>query len=106
MGKTDYTNDIIVREFLSAFVIYKSRKENKKIISFKEDKKNRQLIWNIGKLKKGDEFIINYTVKFSNGKTKDLIESKGFVVNIPSSTIYNTIGINLKEKQMNLIKNS
>ena len=106
MGKTNYADDLIVTEYLSSFVTYKSRKENKKIVSFKEDKNNRQLIWNLGKLKKGDEFIINYTVNVSNGNAKDLIESKGFVANISSSTIFNVIGNNLKKEQMNLIKNS
>ena len=106
MGKTDYTDDLIVTEYLSSFVTYKNRKEKKKIVSFKEDKENRQLIWNIGKLKKGDEFIINYTVSISSGNPTNVIESKGFVANISSSTVYNVIGNNLKKEQINLIKNN
>ena len=55
-------------------------------------------------MKKGDEFIIEYIVDITSGKPKDIIENKGFVGNIDSSTVKNVIGINLKEKQMNAIK--
>ena len=106
MGKADYTDDLIVTENLSPFVKYKKRKESKKVASFKEDKDNRQLIWNLGKLKKKEEYTIIYTVEVSSGNSRDIIESKGFVANIPSALVYNTIGKNLKKEQMNSIKSS
>ena len=102
MGKKDYNDDLIVNEKLSKFVTFKSHKENKNIISF--DENNRALKWNIGKLKQGDEFIIEYTVNINSGNATDIIESVGFVGNIDSSPIKNIIGINLKEKHMDAIK--
>ena len=79
MGKKDYNEDLIVNEKLSKFVTFKSHKENKNIIYFKNDENNRALIWNIGKLKQGDEFIIEYTVNINSGNATDIIESVGFV---------------------------
>ena len=55
-------------------------------------------------MKKGDIFIINYLVKVTSGKPKDIIESTGFVGNIPSSIIKNVIGVNLDKSKMDLIK--
>ena len=103
-GEEDYNQDLIVTEKLSEFVTFKSHKENKEVNNFDYDKENRTLIWNIGKLKKGDEYIIEYTVNVTNGKPKDIIENKGFVGNIDSSKVKNIIGNNLKEKHMNAIK--
>ena len=102
-GEDDYNEELIVTENLSKFVTYKTKKENKKIKNFKTEQNNKKLIWNLGKLKKKDEFIIEYTVKVSNGKANDIIESKGFVANITSSTITNVIGNNLKKNQMDLL---
>jgi len=102
-GEYDYNEELIVIENLSKLVTYKTKKENKKIKNFKTEQNNKKLIWNLGKLKKKDEFIIEYTVKVSNGKANDIIESKGFVANITSSTITNVIGNNLKKNQMDLL---
>ena len=104
--KNDYNYDIIVTENISEFVEYESHFENNSLISFNYDMKKRQLIWNIGKLKKNEEFIINYLVRVTSGKTGDIIESKGFVANIPSSVIKNYIGTNLNKNQMERIKNN
>ena len=78
-GKEDYNEDLIVREKLSEFVTYNSHNVNKDIINFKEE--NRTLIWNIGKLKKGDQFIIKYTVNITSGGKKDI---RYFSLSFPS----------------------
>ena len=100
--KEKYTEDLIVTEYLSDFVAYKSHKESKKNINFK--KENNKLTWNIGKLNSKEEIIIEYTVNVQNGKPKDKIINKGYVGNIPSATVFNVIGTNLNKEQMNLIK--
>ena len=97
-SKKDYEEDLIVTEFLSEYVEYESHYENKEIISFNYDK-NRILSWNIGKLKNGSEIVLNYLVKVTSGKSNDIINSTGFVKNIPTSKIKNTIGINLNGNQ-------
>ena len=102
--KEDYTEDLIVTEYLSDLVAYKSHKENKKKIKFKNDKDNNKLTWNIGKLKKKDGVIIEYTVEVKSNISESIIESKGYVGNIQSATVFNTIGTNLKKEQINLIK--
>ena len=103
-GDKDYNEDIIVTEIISQYVEYQDHSENRQIISFQQDSQNNKLIWNIGKLHKGDEYIITYKVKVIKGKTNDVIVSTGFVGNIRSSTVKNFIGKNLKESQKNLIK--
>ena len=103
-GDKDYNEDIIVTEIISQYVEYQDHTENRQIISFQQDSQNNKLIWNIGKLHKGDEYIITYKVKVIKGKTNDVIVSTGFVGNIRSSTVNNFIGKNLKESQKNLIK--
>jgi len=105
-GDKDYKDDIIVSEIISQYVKYQEHTENRPIIDFQIDTKNNKLIWNIGKLNKGDEFIITYKVKVIKGNTNDIIVSTGFVGNIRSSTVKNYIGKNLKESQKNLIKNN
>ena len=103
-GDKDYNEDIIVTEIISQYVEYQDHSENRQIISFQQDSQNNKLIWNIGKLHKGDEYIITYKVKVIKGKTNDVIVSTGFVGNIRSSSVNNFIGKNLKESQKNLIK--
>ena len=103
-GDKDYNEDIIVTEIISQYVEYQDHSENRQIISFQQDSQNNKLIWNIGKLHKGDEYIITYKVKVIKGKTNDVIVSTGFAGNIRSSTVNNFIGKNLKESQKNLIK--
>ena len=106
--KEDYTEDLIVTEFLSDKVTYESHKESISKISFTNDKENKKLIWKIGQLKKGNEIIIEYTVKVKtnalNDESENKIISKGYVGNIPSSTVFNFIGTNLKKGQISLIK--
>ena len=99
----DYTEDLTVTEYVSDLVIYKSHKENKKNIPFFE-KNNGVLIWELGKLKKKEEIIIEYKVLVISGNLNDKIESKGYVGNIPSSTVFNIIGTNLNKDQKYLIK--
>ena len=103
-GDKDYNEDIIVTEIISQYVEYQDHSENRQIISFQQDSQNNKLIWNIGKLHKGDEYIITYKIKVIKGKTNDVIVSTGFVGNIRSSSVNNFIGKNLKESQKNLIK--
>ena len=100
----DYKYDLIVTEKLSQYVAYKSHYESKKIVSFNYEINNNTLIWNIGKLIKGEEVIINYSVKITSGNFGDIIENIGFTGNIPSSTVKNKIGINLDNKRKELIK--
>ena len=78
--------------------------ESKEIKSFNYDIKSKRLIWNIGKLGVNETINITYMTKVTNGKSKDIIESSGLVGNIPSSTIKNTIDINLNKNQKQLIE--
>ena len=104
--KENYKEDLIVEENLSQYVSYEIYYSNSTIINFEYNQKNRKLIWNIGKLKIKEEKIINYIVKVIGGKPYDIIENIGYVGNIPSSVVKNTIGINLNKKQKNAIKNN
>ena len=103
--KNDYNDDLIVIENLSKFVTFHSSYQNK-TSKVKFERNAQKLIWNIGKLKKGETIIIHYIVRVTSGKLNDVILSTGFVGNIESSTIRNTIGINLNENQKNLIINN
>ena len=100
-GKENYKEDLIVLENLSQFVKYEKYYSNSSVIYFENNIKERQLKWNIGKLKSKEEKIINYTVKVISGNPYDIIENIGYVGNIPSSEIKNTIGINLNKNQKN-----
>ena len=55
-------------------------------------------------MKNDSKIILNYLVKVTSRKSKDIIKSTGFVNNIQTSTIINTIGINLNEYKKELIK--
>ena len=103
-GNKIYNYNLIVYENLPKYVTFLDHQENNAILSFNYEQDNKRLKWDLGKLKKGQEFIINYTVKITSGKPGDIIESTGLVGNIPSSIIRNTIGVNLDANQMNLIK--
>ena len=103
-GDLDYNQDLIIIENISQYVTYEAHYENKTIISFKYELNSNTLIWNIGKLKKGEQIIVSYFAKVTSGKSGDIIESSGMVGNIPSSTIKNIIGINLDNKKKDLIK--
>ena len=103
-GEKEYNYDLIVTENLSPYVTYETHYETKMILSFKYNINNKTLIWNTGKLSKGEEIVISYFVKITSGKFGDIIESKGFVGNIPSSIVTNIIGINLDNKKKELIK--
>ena len=102
-SKKDYTDDLIIKENISEFVEFITHYESKNVISFNYNIKDRTLTWNIGKLKKDEKIIINFIVRIISGKPGDKIQSIGFVGNIHSSTITNTIGINLNKNQKNLI---
>jgi len=99
-----YNYNLIVYENLPKYVTFLDHQENDAILSFNYEQDNKRLKWDLGKLKKGQEFIINYTVNITSGKPGDIIESTGVVGNISSSIIRNTIGVNLDANQMNLIK--
>ena len=103
-GSKIYSYDLIVYESLPKYVTFLDHQENNAILSFIQEPEKKRLKWNLGKLKNGQEFIINYTVKVTNGNPGDIIESIGLVGNIPSSIIRNTIGVNLDLNKMNLIK--
>ena len=103
MSKDKYKNDLIVTENLSQFVTFETNYENKKNINFNYDIKNKKLICNIGKLESKEEIIIHYLVKVTSGKSKDIIESIGYVNNIPTTRIKNIFGINLNNNKKNLI---
>ena len=105
-GHENYKEDLIVTENLSKFVSYELYYTNNSNLNFEYNNKERKLIWNIGKLKAKEEIIINYIVKIISGKPYDIIENIGFVGNIPSSKVQNTICFNLNKNQKNsLIKN-
>ena len=99
----NYENDLYVIENLSKYVTFESQVSNKTIISFENNMKDRQLKWNLGKLKSGEEFILYYIVRVTSGNNNDTIENIGFVGNIKSSTVQNIIGNNLNKKQKNTI---
>ena len=103
-GKEDYKDDLIVIENISQYVTYEIHYESKENIYFENNSTNKQLKWNIGKLKSNEEVTISYIVRITSGKPNDIIESIGFVNNINSSTIKNIIGINLNQNQKNYIK--
>ena len=103
-GSKIYSYDLIVYENLPKYVTFLDHQENNTILSFIQEPEKKRLKWNLGKLNKGQEIIINYTVKITSGKPGDIIESTGLVGNIPSSIIRNTIGVNLDANKMNLIK--
>ena len=97
-----YEKNLIVTEILSEYVAFEDHNESEVVLTFNKDL--NKISWNIGRLKSGQEFVINYTVKITSGKPRDVIISTGKVGNIPSSVIKNVIGVNLNENQMNLIK--
>ena len=99
--KEKYNDELIVTEYLSEFVTFKSHKESKKVLKYK--KEDNKLMWNIGKLGKKEEIIIEYTVKVTSGEKNNIIQNIGYVGNITSS-VFNVIGTNLKKEQMDLIK--
>ena len=100
----NYEDDLFVVENLSKFVTFESQVSNKTTISFENNMKSRQLKWNLGKLKSGEELTLYYIVRVTSGNKNDTIENIGFVGNIKSSTVRNIIGNNLNKKQKNSIK--
>ena len=105
-SKKDYIYDLVIKEYIPEFVEFESHYESKYDIYFDYNVKNKTLIWNVGKLKKKEEINIYFLLRVIKGKTGDKIESIGFVGNIPSSTIINNIGTNLKKnKKSAIIKN-
>ena len=99
--KEKYNDELIVTEYLSEFVTFKYHKQSKKVLKYK--KEDNKLMWNIGKLGKKEEIIIEYTVKVTSGEKNNVIQNIGYVGNITSS-VFNIIGTNLKKEQMDLIK--
>ena len=103
-GEKDYVYDVIVIENLSKYVTYEAHYETKKNLEFSYDIKKKKIIWNIGKLKSGEEVVVYYYVKVTSGKYGDIVENLGFVGNIRSSKVVNTIGRNLNNKKKELIE--
>ena len=98
-GESNYNEDLIVTEQLDKNVEYiNSTKKNEYF------EQNRTLIWNIGKLQKGNETIIEYCVKIKGGILGEIISNVGKVGNIPSSTVKNIIGKNLNNYEQIRIK--
>lgn len=52
LSKKDYTNNLIVKEYLSEYVTFESNKIENEDIIFNFDEQNKELKWDIGKLKK------------------------------------------------------
>ena len=88
----DYTKDLIVKENLSEYVTYVSSTKNPSI-------NNKELTWNIGKLKAGQEVTINYTVKVNRGSFGKVIINNGTVGDIPNSTVKNEVRNNLSDEE-------
>ena len=103
-GKENYINDLTIVENLSENVKYQSYYTQKTSIKFENKSPDKKLEWNLGKLKKGEEIIIEYTVLVKSGVKGDIILSTGTVGNIPSSTIKNMIGNNLGVYKRNAIE--
>lgn len=93
----NYTQNIIVKEQLNENITYKVYNCNKSGISIKKSSSN--LEWDLGKLAKGEEIVINYKVTVKDKKWGKVIESKGTVNNIPTTVVKNTISYNLTEDQ-------
>ena len=103
-GKENYKDDLIIVENLSEYVKYQRYYTQKALKKSENKSADKKLIWNIGKLKKGEEVIIEYSVLVKSGVKGDIILSTGTVGNIPSSTIKNMIGNNLGVYKQNAIK--
>ena len=101
--KLDYTRDLVIVENLSENVEFQNYSTPNTIKSFYNNSTNRQLIWNISQLNKGDEVVIEYSV-IVTGNNNSIVISTGTVGNIPSSTIKNVIGNNLGIYKQNAIK--
>ena len=102
-GESDYQQDIKVLEMLDKKVEFKENLANK-TIPFRNNTKKTAVQWTLGKLKKGEEIILEYSVEVKSGKTGDVIISTGKVENIPSSTVKNTIGNILDKNKQNHLK--
>ncbi|MBR6505411.1 DUF11 domain-containing protein [Candidatus Saccharibacteria bacterium] len=102
-SNADYLNDIHVREIVSPYADYVSYESNKNI-SFAQNTSNGELSWNIGKLSSGEKITIQYTVKVKTGSSGQTIESVGYVENIPSAVIRNSVQQNLTRELSNKIK--
>lgn len=48
LSKKDYTDDLIVKEFLSKYVTFESNIKEDEHINFNFDEQNKELKWNIG----------------------------------------------------------
>ena len=100
----NYTDDILVTENISDYVIYQKYEINKQNVIFNEDLDNKKIEWNIGKLNSGEEVIIKYSVRVREKCFGETIESNGTVGNIPSSIVKNKIGNKLTETQANSVQ--
>lgn len=95
----NYTTDIIVKENLSEYVTYVSSDKNPTI-------NNQELSWNIGKLNKDQEIIINYTVRVKRGTFGKTIVNTGTVGGIPNSYVSNEVRNNLSDEEKTKIVNA
>ena len=95
----DYTKDLIVKENLSEYVTYVSSTKTPTI-------NNKELTWNVGKVKAGQEVTINYTVKVNRGTFGKTIINTGTVGDIPNSTVKNEVRNNLSDEEKESIVNA
>ena len=85
-----YSDDISVTEILSPFLEYQSFSANKSV-AFTREEETDSLIWNVGRLRSGEEVILTYKALVAQGSAGDVIESTGTVERIPSASLKNTI---------------
>ena len=99
----DYMDEITVHENISKYLYFQSFSISKEVAF---EIKNRELLWNIGKLSSGEEVIIRYTVKVKDGYYGESIVSTGTVENIPSAVITNPIRQGLTQEISDKINKS
>ncbi len=93
----NYAEDLQVTDNISEFVECKDATV---------DGRPKQLVWNIGKLKSGEEVQVRYAVTVKSNTNGKLIVSTGKVGSIPSATVKNPVGTNLKSDQTKAIKDT
>ena len=102
-GDSDYKENLIVTEQLDPRVEY-IENINKNYLEFNYDQVKKTLEFEIEKIQKGKEKIIEYSVEVKRGNPGEVISSVGKVGKIPSSTVKNIIGKNLDKYEQIHIK--
>ena len=113
----DYTDNITITEDISKYVTFEenstvtvyANERTPKIINVEpsivkdNNGKVTSFYFRIGKLRSNEEISIEYTVNVNKNTLGETIESTGKIANIPSTTIKNTVGNNLNERQKNAL---